>query len=405
MPMTARLDGAELSALEISADLWQSVRETYRDRMLTMTCGERAIPKVSSRGLKYFAHHPKSGCDLHETGPESVEHHMTKAVLTNAARQAGWNADVEVVSPARDWIADVMISRGEQQIALEVQWSPQRTEDILARTRRYESSGVGCRWFLGPANHSRDVPGAYKISGEREFIKGSLLGAYGTYPHGSVMPLYDAAYRLFAGQMKPYVEARVEAMRLVYYLTKCHGGHCGKWMTRWYVQGVTLRTRCGSHANIFIDRTSHQWAVTSAGEEIVRPGHGNAGGPWWGAFATERVETVVQAQVAALLRDEDVPQPVRYEYAPTKQVPEGYVVARCPHCRATQGDSLLWKESPRERELTVPWQGAFPLDEAALARTHYCPDQGEGQCAPVPPLSGGRFPGAHRRWHTALVQA
>lgn len=157
--MTARLDGAELSALEISADQWQSVRETYRDRMLTMTCGERAIPKVSSRGLKYFAHHhPKSGCDLHETGPETVEHHMAKAVLANAARQAGWNAEVEVVSPTRDWIADVMISRGEKRIALEVQWSPQRTEDILARTRRYESSGVGCRWFLGPANHSRDLP-------------------------------------------------------------------------------------------------------------------------------------------------------------------------------------------------------------------------------------------------------
>lgn len=84
--MTARLDGAELSALEISADQWQSVRETYRGRTLTMTCGELAIPKVSSRGLKYFAHHPKSRCDLHETGPESVEHHMAKAVLANAAR-------------------------------------------------------------------------------------------------------------------------------------------------------------------------------------------------------------------------------------------------------------------------------------------------------------------------------
>lgn len=405
MPMTALLDGTRLSALDIPAGQWQSIRETYRDRTLTMTCGERAIPKVSSLGLKYFAHHPKSGCDLHETGPETVEHHMAKAVLANAARQAGWNAEIEVVSPTRDWIADVMISRGEQRIALEVQWSPQRTEDILARTRRYESSGVGCRWFLGPANHSRDVPRAYNISGEGEFIKASLPGVYGTSPDGSTMPLYDAAYRLFAGQMKPHVEARVEAVRLGYYLSKCYVGRCGKWMTRWYVNAVTVRTRCGSHADIFIDRTSHVSAATSAGEEIIRPGDGHAGGPWWGAFATERVETEIQARVAALLQHEDVPRPVRYEFGPTKQVPEGYVVARCPHCRATQGDSFLWNETPRERELTLPWEGRFPLDVASLARMHYCPDQGEGQCEKVAPLTGGRFPGAHRGWRTALVQS
>lgn len=66
MPMTALLDGTALSALEIADDQWRSVCETYRELALTMTCGERAIRKVSSRGLKCFAHHPKSGCDLQE---------------------------------------------------------------------------------------------------------------------------------------------------------------------------------------------------------------------------------------------------------------------------------------------------------------------------------------------------
>lgn len=46
----------------------------------------------------------------------------------------------------------------------------------------------------------------------------------------------------------------------------------------------------------------------------------------------------------------------------------------------------------------------FPIGVAALARSHHCLDQGEGQCQKLEPLTGGRFPRAHRRWHTALQQ-
>lgn len=111
-----------------------------------MTCGERAVPKESSLGLRFFAHHPGVGCQLHETGPETAEHHAAKTLLAQAGEDTGWKAHVEYVSETRDWIADVLLVRGEKHIALEVQWSPSqiRSSPVEAGdTRRPASSADG----------------------------------------------------------------------------------------------------------------------------------------------------------------------------------------------------------------------------------------------------------------------
>lgn len=396
--MTAILDGAHISAYDLSAAAWAEVRESYKRSSLTMTCGERAVPKESSLGLRFFAHHPGVGCQLHETGPETAEHHAAKTLLAQAGEDTGWKAHVEYVSENRDWIADVLLVRGEKRIALEVQWSPQPDLEFARRTRRYQEAGVECRWFLGPSNWTRTVPHSYRIGGPADALEATVPGRFAA--EHDVIPLPDAARRLFGGELNKHVQAKATAVDLAYFMVKCYRSDCTAWMSRWYVKGLKARTRCGQDFHLELFHTSHIDITTAAGEQIARPGDGYVSGPWWGAFAESRVETAVQAAIAEEFRKQRLPQASTYATRRSRQVPEGYVAALCPRCGALQGDSFLWNSDPLPRETTMPWVGAFPLNEEAISRQHLCIDVGSGRCAtPIRP-SANRFPGQYQ--HVAI---
>ena len=392
--MTALLDGSPISAFEMTVDEWSQLRATHKGASLTMTCGQRGVPKQSSLGLRFFALHPGTDCRLHETGPETRKHHAAKAALADAARRAGWQAHIEYVSDRRDWIADVLIIKGSKRIALEVQWSPQTSEEFARRTQRYERAGVACRWFLGPANGSRDVPGAYKIGGKGQSLEVELPGRYGA--PSETLPLDEGAKRLFAGEINKHIQARVTDVGISYFMTKCFRPQCARWMSRWYIRSVRVQTRCGTIADVIIDGTKYVSFRSMSGTELVRPGAGFDHGPWWGAFAGTRVETQVQEEVARAFKRERLPSAVRYRHGSTAQVPEGYVTALYPHCSTVQGDAHLWFADPLERELNLlAWTGPFPIDEPAISRLHHCPDVGQGHCAAAARPSGATFPGAH----------
>lgn len=394
MPMTAILGGAQLSAYDVSAEDWETLRENYRQTSLVMTCGERAIPKQSSLGLRFFAHHPGVGCLLHETRPETAEHHAAKVALAEAGERTGWEARIEYVSESRDWIADVLLVRGGKRVAVEVQWSPQSDQEFARRTRRYKEAGVDCRWFLGPSNWTSAVPHSYRIGGAADALEATVPGKFAA--GSDVIPLADAARRLFGGELNKHVQARTTAVDVTYFMVKCYRPDCTAWMSRWYIKGVNARTRCGQDFHLELLSTSHVDVTTAAGEEIARPGDGDASGPWWGAFAAVRVETAVQAAVADEFRRQRLPPAATYATRRSRQVPEGYVAALCPRCGALQGDSFLWNADPLPREMTIPWVAGFPLDEEAITRQHLCIDVGNGRCAaPTRPSASG-FPGRYQ---------
>ncbi|WP_455753257.1 competence protein CoiA family protein [Streptomyces coeruleorubidus] len=82
-------------------------------------------------------------------GGESIEHHLLKLELANAARAAGFLAEYEVVGPDGTWRADVMATSvdGTRRVALEAQLSPIIPDEICARTNKYEQNGVAVCWF------------------------------------------------------------------------------------------------------------------------------------------------------------------------------------------------------------------------------------------------------------------
>ncbi|MEU0094825.1 competence protein CoiA family protein [Kribbella sp. NPDC006257] len=110
-------------------------------------CDHGVHARVSSLGMRHFAHDP--GRPPHCAWlNESLEHHQLKLALANAARSAGWLAELEVTGPDANWRADVLATSPDQTrlIAWEAQLSPITDDDIRYRTARYEADGIEVCW-------------------------------------------------------------------------------------------------------------------------------------------------------------------------------------------------------------------------------------------------------------------
>lgn len=81
---------------------------------------------------------------------ESRQHAELKAIAAAAAREAGWNAEFEVsrTSPSGNcWQADVFLENNGREVAIEVQWSPQKHAQYLQRQKKYQETGVEVIWL------------------------------------------------------------------------------------------------------------------------------------------------------------------------------------------------------------------------------------------------------------------
>lgn len=110
-------------------------------------CGFSVHAKVSSRGMRYFAHDPGRPPEC-QISNESIEHHLLKLELATAIRAAGWHAELEVRAEDGSWRADVMASSldGERRMAWEAQLSPITDLDLLDRTARYADEDIEVCW-------------------------------------------------------------------------------------------------------------------------------------------------------------------------------------------------------------------------------------------------------------------
>ncbi|NEC33802.1 competence protein CoiA family protein [Streptomyces rubrogriseus] len=109
-------------------------------------CGHGMHAKVSSAGLRFFAH--TSGAPTCTLAEESMAHHLLKLELAQAARGAGWLAELEVSGPDGRWRADVLASTASgRRFALEAQLASITIDEIRARTERMSTYGVRACWF------------------------------------------------------------------------------------------------------------------------------------------------------------------------------------------------------------------------------------------------------------------
>lgn len=149
MPLRAALHGTDIHAFRYTEENWSALRAAPERALLVMPCcGERAIPKTSALGSKFFSHYRKPiDCD---SAPESKEHILLKEIASKAALAAGWNVTTEYAGASSDgthWIADVFCTKNKARIALEIQLSKQSASQFSYRQNRYKDSGVRAAWF------------------------------------------------------------------------------------------------------------------------------------------------------------------------------------------------------------------------------------------------------------------
>jgi hypothetical protein len=159
-------------AFDLSAEEWQAlVLKNRNERHLRMPCCSSQVTlKKSPLGTQFFAHKGAHSCS---TAPETESHLRLKQMAVAAARASGWDATTEVVgtTPAGEqWKADVLASKGDWKVAIEIQLSSQTNEETLRRQQRYSDSNVRGLWLLRQRGFpiTRDLPAARIDGAPRE---------------------------------------------------------------------------------------------------------------------------------------------------------------------------------------------------------------------------------------------
>ncbi len=110
-------------------------------------CTGRVRIRNGTQVPAHFAHYQHAVCVASE--PESEEHLRGKLLLAKMGQQLGWTATLEVYVPEIQQRIDVLLTRGNDQLALEFQCSPISTRRLRERTAGYKKLGMRVRWLLG----------------------------------------------------------------------------------------------------------------------------------------------------------------------------------------------------------------------------------------------------------------
>lgn len=201
MPLTALdSDSNLLDITTITEDAWSSLRRARPRAILSCRgCGWRVHPKDSSRSLHFFAHNPTHPPDERPDCKwigETPEHLRLKRHLAEAARAAGWTAEIEALPGPGDvgrWRADVLAvaPNGTRRIALEAQQSPMSPGVGKERTECYERDGIESLWVT-----LRDPRWVWKVASCK-----TVLGDAGADGTGGSL-LVTRGYATFKGSLR-----------------------------------------------------------------------------------------------------------------------------------------------------------------------------------------------------------
>jgi len=149
MPIRAILNNEDILSVNYTDSAWDELKKNYRESSLVMPCCDaKAIPKVSKRGVQFFAHSRKGNCT---SAPESAEHIYLKSLVTKIALSEGWDVVTEKrgeTSSGEVWIADVYCTKGTAKLVIEIQCSYQTEDEFIRRQKKYAESGVRCAWLF-----------------------------------------------------------------------------------------------------------------------------------------------------------------------------------------------------------------------------------------------------------------
>lgn len=114
-------------------------------------CNGRVIMKAGIKMVPHFAHRSKANCPSNERG-EGAYHEQGKLLLYQWLVKQGITVNLEEYIPEIKQRPDILIQLNQRRIAIEYQCSRISMQEMLERTRGYQSQGITPIWILG-ANH------------------------------------------------------------------------------------------------------------------------------------------------------------------------------------------------------------------------------------------------------------
>jgi competence protein CoiA len=195
-------ENVPIHAFDLSAEDWARLVNLNRQhRHLRLPCCSAEVTlRRSRKGTQFFAHKSIGSC---ATAPETEAHLRLKQIAVEVARANGWEAATEVAGQCPNgerWTADVLATRGDVRVAIEIQWSSQTAAETASRQARYASAGVRGLWLMRrlAAPLSEHVPAVLIIEDDARQFSAHLPSPRGE----QAMPIADFLHAAFQRRLK-----------------------------------------------------------------------------------------------------------------------------------------------------------------------------------------------------------
>jgi hypothetical protein len=325
VPLRALVEDREVIAPLLDDEAYADLRAELRRHVVAARlpcCAGEAFLRTSKLGTRHFVHRVTRDCD--HSG-ETLAHLWAKAEVIAGCKSIDWDARPEVTGEG--WRADVLASRGQTQIAFEVQWSPQDEELALARQDRYRRDGIrGCWLYRGAVGRARrELPMFALKSG----------GGQAVVAHaGREYAVREFVKLLLQGRVRFLTALRTRA-RVNFIEMDCWRCHKPA-----HIYFVEQRTLCGhvvsEDLDSFDEDVRQQVAIWLVGE-----GRG-------------------QVSLGAIKR--------RY----SRTVGRHYLSFGCPRCDALFGDFFVGDATLEAHIFPEQVVTSFDFDRTCVERAHWC---------------------------------
>ncbi|MBM7540171.1 competence protein CoiA [Amphibacillus cookii] len=146
----------------ISANDINQLKQTSQ-RFICPVCKEQVRLRLGTKRIPHFSHIKTAGCPNH-VGGEGIYHEQGKLQLFNWLKKQGYIVDIEVYLKQIKQRADLLMNYGNRMIAIEYQCAKITTQEIIKRTKGYQSVGIIPIWILGSGQMNRQGKTILKLT-------------------------------------------------------------------------------------------------------------------------------------------------------------------------------------------------------------------------------------------------
>ncbi|WP_017470553.1 competence protein CoiA [Amphibacillus jilinensis] len=146
----------------MSANEIKQFKKTF-EMFFCPVCKEQVRLRLGTKRIPHFSHISRADCPNH-VGGEGIDHEQGKLQLFNWLKKQGYVVDLEVYLKPIKQRADLLMNYGSRMVAIEYQCAKITTQEIIKRTKGYQSVGITPIWILGSSQMNRQGKAILKLT-------------------------------------------------------------------------------------------------------------------------------------------------------------------------------------------------------------------------------------------------